>query len=129
MTDAYKSILKRFEEMPNLISECQTNIMILKDKLSNETWWLNKAEIDIKVLVSQQTDENNKKVFTNEDMRTAEFYSRIKSSTEYQNQKEKVDALEMQKQIEEITLQKYINEFSSLKYQVKVLELMQEQIE
>ena len=118
------SMLKKFDEYPELISAKEREILRIKNDLDELSYFKTKREVFVKSAVSMATNEDSKKLYTNESMREKESYSRLKSDEEYTKCTKDIKLFETNKTLLEIELLNLKNRLSSLKYQVRIFEMI-----
>lgn len=97
-------------EIPNMISQHQESVLNLNEKsqtISNE---VNQIESAIKAEISAQTDENGKKVYSNEVAREAAFIEVSAQNSELNSKREELATIQRNSNTEKIRIEALGNE-------------------
>ncbi len=129
MDPEYKAILKRLQELPELITSKEREILKLKNDEIEAIYFRNKRQGYLEYLVASEIDDKGKKKHSNEAARRKESTYKLEKDNEFKKLKADAEMITLNKSNEEIALKKYLLEFSSIKYQIKVLYLARKLVE
>ena|SRR3990167_5969527 len=111
--DEKRMIVKSLNEVPTEIKLSSLRILGLSNQALAKENILEGLSYEIKREIARETNQENKKVFPNQDMRDSEFVLRSGSNGDYVNLKKEIGNLQHESAKEKIYLEYLKNKFSA----------------
>jgi hypothetical protein len=126
MKEQLSKLISKLQELPGEIAELQTNALALNDSIQLVSEEIVRRESEIKSEINAATDENGKKLYSNEEARKIAFISDSKEDSTLIELYSKKSVISHKLDIVRIAIEQSSNEQRNIRSILNVISLMPE---
>lgn len=126
MKEQLSKLINKLQELPGEIAELQTNALALNDSIQLVSEEIVRRESEIKSEINAATDENGKKLYSNEEARKIAFISDSKEDSTLIELYSKKSVISHKLDIVRIAIEQSSNEQRNIRSILNVISLMPE---
>jgi hypothetical protein len=126
MKEQLSKLISKLQELPGEIAELQTNALALNDSIQLVSEEIVRRESEIKSEINAATDENGKKLYSNEEARKIAFISDSKEDSIQIELYSKKSVISHKLDIVRIAIEQSSNEQRNIRSILNVISLMPE---
>jgi hypothetical protein len=126
MKEQLSKLISKLQELPGEIAELQTNALALNDSIQLVSEEIVRRESEIKSEINAATDENGKKLYSNEEARKIAFISDSKEDSILIELYSKKSVISHKLDIVRIAIEQSSNEQRNIRSILNVISLMPE---